>query len=252
LALETANVPNKVELARVLVDAGAELNEPFVACGSGNNAQVAELLLDSGASINGTGGWSPFEEALYWNSRDVIDLLLRRGAAISNLRIAAGVGCLDLIENFFNSDGSLKPEAGKINWPWGDLSSIAGSGHDTETKAKLAARFNSWSNDRQAVIDNAFVYASMHGHIDAAKLLLGKGAQVNTIPGGFDYAGSGLHYAALNGHLPMVEFLIGRGADVSLRDTKVQSTAAGWAEYGGHPKVKTYLERLQLAQSKAH
>jgi hypothetical protein len=239
-------------LARVLVDAGAELDEPFVACGSGNNAEVAEFLLDCGASINGTGGWSPLEEALYWNSRDVIDLLLRRGAAIANLRIAAGVGRLDLIESFFNSDGSLKPEAGKINWPWGDLSVIEQSCRDPETKAKLTERIDSWSNDRQGIIDNAFVYACMHGHIDAAKLLLGKGAQINSIPGGFDYSGSGLHYAALNGHLPMVKFLAAKGADVSLRDTKVEATAAGWAEYGGHPAVKTYLERLQFAQSKAH
>jgi uncharacterized protein len=252
LTLETANVPNKVELARVLVDAGAELNEPFVACGSGNNAEVAELLLDRGAAINGTGGWSPLEEALYWNGGNVIDLLLRRGAAISNLRIAAGVGRTDLIENFFNADGSLKPEAGKINWPWGDASVIEDSCRDPGSKAKLLARFNSWANDRQDLIDNAFVYTCMHGHIDAAKLLLEKGAQVNSIPGGFDYSGSGLHYAALNGHLPMVEFLSEQGADVTLRDTKVEATAAGWAEHGGHAAVKAHLERLQLVQAKAH
>jgi hypothetical protein len=36
----------------------------------------------------------------------------------------------------------------------------------------------------------------MHGHIDAARLPLEKGAEINVIPGGFDYAGTGLHYAA--------------------------------------------------------
>jgi hypothetical protein len=72
-------------------------------------------------AIDGTGGWTPLEEALYWNSQNVIALLLERGAAIQNLRVAAGLGRTDLIENYFNDDGSLKPEAGKINWPWGDL-----------------------------------------------------------------------------------------------------------------------------------
>jgi hypothetical protein len=31
----------------------------------------------------------------------------------------------------------------------------------------------------------------MHGHIDAARLPLEKGAEINVIPGGFDYAGTG-------------------------------------------------------------
>lgn len=124
LALEGEGKPNNVEMAAVLVDAGAELNEPLVAAGSIDNRAVAELLLDRGAAIDGTGGWSPLEEALYWNSRNVIALLLERGAKVQNLRTAAGLGRTDLIESYFNSDGTLKPEAGKINWPWGDLETI--------------------------------------------------------------------------------------------------------------------------------
>jgi ankyrin repeat protein len=100
---------------------------------------------------------------------------------------------------------------------------------------------NAWSQDRQGIINNAFVYACMHGHIDAARLLLDKGAEINVIPGGFDYAGTGLHYAALNGHRPMVEFLLAHGADRSIKDTKVNSTAAGWADHGGHPYLRDFL-----------
>ena len=81
----------------------------------------------------------------------------------------------------------------------------------------------------------------MHGHIEAAKLLLEKGAEINVIPGGFDYAGTGLHYAALNGQRAMVEFLLQQGADREMKDTKVGSDAAGWAEYGGHPELRDLL-----------
>ena len=205
---------NNVEMAEVLIEAGAELNEPMVATGSINNRAVAELLLDRGASIDGTGGWSPLEEALYWNSRDVIALLLERGAKVLNLRVAAALGRTDWIENAFNADGSLKPEAGKIDWPF--------RSHEPPTPA----------NYKQAIINNAFVYACMHGRIHAAQLLMDKGAEINAIPSGFDYAGTGLHYAALNGQREMVEFLLAKGADKTIKDAKVGSTPAGWAEYG--------------------
>jgi ankyrin repeat protein len=241
VALDGKDRPNNVEMAQVLIEAGAELNEPLVAAASMNNRAVAELMLDHGAVIDGTGGWSPLEEALYWNSRDVLALLLDRGAAVQNLRIAAGLGRTDLVQGYFNSDGSLKPEAGKIDWPFGNLETIAGSNHNQAGKQQLADRVNEWSQDRQGIINNAFVYACMHGHIDAAKLLLEHGAELNVVPGGFDYAGTGLHYAALNGHQAMVEFLLRQGADRNVKDTKVGSTAAGWAEHGGHPDLRDLL-----------
>jgi hypothetical protein len=222
LALDGKGKPNAREMAIILIDAGAEINEPLVATASIDNRPVAELLLDRGAAIDGTGSWSPLEEALYWNSRDVMALLLERGAKVQNLRIAAGLGRTDLIENFFDSNGSLKPEAGKIDWPFG-------------------RRSDRWSQDQKAIVNNAFVYACMHGHIEAAKLLLEKGAEINVIPGGFDYAGTGLHYAALNGHRAMVEFLLAHGADRTIKDTKVSSTPAGWADHGGHPELRDLL-----------
>jgi ankyrin repeat protein len=222
LVLDGKDKPHAREMAQVLIEAGAEINAPLVAAASIDNRALAEFLLDRGAAIDGTGDWSPLEEALYWNSRNVIALLLERGAKIQNLRMAAALGRLELIEMYFNADGSLKPEAGKISWPFG------------------GAR-KSWPQDQLSIINNAFVYACMHGHIEAAKLLLEKGAEINAIPDGFDYAGTALHYAALNGQRAMVEFLLAHGANRNLKDTKVGSTAAGWAEYGGHPELLELL-----------
>ncbi len=246
LALETIDIPNKVEMAQSLIDAGAEINDALGAAACIDNVEIAALLLDRGAAIEGTGSWSPLEEALYWKNQGVIDLLLQRGASVHNLRIAAGLGRTDLIESFFRSDGSLSPEAGKIDWPFGELqkSNLTGVIKD-ELQAKVAG----WSNDSQDIINNAFVYACMHNHIDAARLLLQKGAQINAVPPGFDYSGTGLHYAALNGHRAMVEFLIERGANVIAKDTKVNSTPAGWADHGGHAELKNYLEQIANAQS---
>src|SRR6266446_9081848 len=242
LALEAIEVPNRVELAEVLLDAGAELNGPLVAASSINNIEIANLLLDRGAAINGTSGWSPLEEALYWNNQGTIELLLKRGATIHNLRIASGLGRVDLIEDYFNIDGSLKPGPGKIDWPFGDVQK---SNLIQGIKEELQAKVARWSNDRQDIVNNAFIYACMHNHVDAAQLLLEKGVEINAIPPGFDFAGTGLHYAALNGHRLMVEFLIEHGANANVRDTKVNSTPAGWAEHGGHTELKAYLERLE-------
>jgi ankyrin repeat protein len=245
LTLAAQDVSNKVEMARVLIDAGAEINGPLGACASGNNVEVAAALLDAGAEINGMGSWSPLEEALYWSSNDVRDLLLKRGASVHNLRIAAGLGRTDLIESFFNSDGSLKPEAGKIAWPFGDPQD---SNLPAQIKEELQAKIEAWSNESQNIINNAFIYACMHNRIDAAKLLLDKGAEINTIPPGFDYAGTGLHNAAVNGHRAMVEFLIESGADANIRDEKVNGTPAGWADFGGHGDLRDYLEQVAKAQ----
>lgn len=242
LVLDGKDKPHHLEMIDVLIDAGAELNEPLVAAASIGNRPATNLLLDRGAAIDGTGGWTPLEEALYWNNKDVISLLLERGAKIQNLRTAAGLGRTDLIENYFNPDGTLKPEAGKIDWPFGDLQSIACSNLNAGVKQSLTDNNSRWSQDQQGIVNNAFVYACMHGHLDAAKLLLDKGAQINVIPGGFDYAGTGLHYAALNGHRAMVQFLLDHGADRNIKDSKVGSTPSGWADHGGHPELRDLLQ----------
>lgn len=242
LALDALLVPNQVAMARLLIDGGADRNGALGAAASINNVDVAALLLDRGAAINGTGTWSPLEEALYWNNREMIDLLLARGASVHNLRLASGLGRMDAIEGCFESDGTLKPAAGRIDWPFGEL---ANSNLKGAINQELRAKVAQWSDDPRDIVNNALIYACMHNHIDAARLLIQKGAQVDAIPPGFDYSGAGLHYAALNGHLSMVEFLIAQGATVNIKDTKIHSTAAGWAEYGGHREIKNYLDQLQ-------
>jgi len=246
LVLDAVDLPNKVEMVEVLIDAGAEINGPMCAAASIGNVEAAAALLDAGALVNGKGGWSPLEEALYWDNDGVIDLLLERGASAHNLRIASGLGRVELIEGFFNSDGSLKPEAGKIDWPFGDplTSNLA-----KPIKEDLQSKIEGWSNNSREIINNAFVYACMHNRLEAAKLLLQRGAEINAIPPGFDYAGTGLHYAALRGHGAMVEFLLKHGADPSIRDPKVDGLPAGWAEYGGHKELRDYLDQAAKAQS---
>ena len=110
----------------------------------------------------------------------------------------------------------------------------------------MQAKVDSWSDEPRNIINNAFIYACMQNHVEAAKVLLQKGADIDAIPPGFDYSGTALHNAALRGHREMVEFLIEQGANPNAKDTKVNSTC-GWAEYGGHHELKNYLEQVASA-----
>src|SRR5437870_5373199 len=69
LALDAVNVPNQIEMAKLLIDDGADINGPLVAAASINNVRIAALLLDCGGAIDGAGTWSPLEEALYWGNQ---------------------------------------------------------------------------------------------------------------------------------------------------------------------------------------
>jgi ankyrin repeat protein len=232
VVLDGKDVPHCSEMVQLLIDSGAPVDEPLVAAASMDNVEVIPVLLNAGAAINGNGKWSPIEDALTFSAHRAVKLLLERGASIHNLRIAAGVGRADLIEGFFNADGSPKPEAGRLAWPFPDPD-------------------GGWSNDPQDLIDNAFVYSCMSGRIDAAECLLKHGARIDAIPPGFDYAGTGLHYAAFNGHRPLVEYLLAQGADPRIKDKKVNGTAAGWADHAGFAEIKDLLEKAESRESSA-
>jgi len=89
----------------------------------------------------------------------------------------------------------------------GDLEVINSSNFDAAGKQQLRQ-----SSSRGRMIARAFSTMLSSMLACTATFLphnsLRKGAQVNAIPGGFDYSGTGLHYAAFNGHQAMVEFLI--------------------------------------------
>ncbi|MDQ3174888.1 MAG: ankyrin repeat domain-containing protein [Acidobacteriota bacterium] len=133
-----------------------------------------------------------------------------------------------------------------IDWPFGDplTSNLA-----KPIKEELQAKIDGWSNDSRDILNNAFVYACMHNRLEAAELLLQKGADIDAVPPGFDYSGTGLHYAALRGHRTMVELLLEHGANPNVKDPKVNNSPAGWAAYGGHKGLSDYLEQIAKAQS---
>ena len=218
------------DLIDLLAKHGAELTDPLIAAASGKNVRAVKKLLDLGANVNGNGRWSPLEEALYWGNAACIPLLLEHGAAVTNLRTAAGLGLMPYIARCFDDTGGLTEAAGEVAWPW------------FNNPIPEAVR-----RDPQQILANALAYAASWGHAEVVDLLLDRGAPVNLIPAGFDFSGTPLHFAALNGYRALVDQLLRRGADPAVRDTKIGTLPEGWAEHGGYRELAEYLRRLRLA-----
>jgi ankyrin repeat protein len=214
------------QLIELFAQFGAELSEPLVAAASIDNILGVETLLDLGAPIAGNGEWSPLEEALYWGHSTIVDLLISRGAPVDNLRKYAALGDLAGIRACFDAAGQLNQHAGTVSWPFG---------------GKIPAEIRV---DRRQIINNALVFAAAWGQQAAASELLARGAEINAIPAGFDFAGTSLHYAALNNRRDMVDWLLEQGADPALRDTKVHNTPAGWARFANHLQLAEYLQKI--------
>jgi ankyrin repeat protein len=224
LVLSTPPVDTLDDLIGLLAAHGAELNDPLIAAASGDNPRAISKLLDLGANIEGNGLWSPLEEALYWGHEKSVALLLERGAPVANLRTAAALGDMQLVVRCFNDQGELTAAAGVVSWPF------------FQTPIADALR-----RDPEQILGNALVYAAAWGQAEAVEYLLGRGARIDLIPAGFDYAGTPLHYAALRGRREMVDRLLRHGADPTVRDTKVNALPEDWAAHDGHQELSEYL-----------
>ncbi len=227
LVLSMPPVETLEALIDLLAARGSELTEPLIAAGGMNNTRAIAKLLDLGADIEGNQRWSPLEEALYWNNADAVQLLRERGAQIRNLRTAAGLGDLERIARCFDNEGGLTAEAGEVAWPF--------SMPIPDPQRR----------DPQQILGNALVFAALWGQNTALEFLLARGAPINMIPAGFDFAGTPLHYAALTGRRETVDLLLKRGADSSLRDTKIGKLPEDWAEHDGHQELAEYLRDLR-------
>ncbi len=214
-------------LIRLFSQFGAELTGPLVAAACIDNVLGVETLLDLGAPIAGDGTWSPLEEALYWGHSATLELLMKRGAPVDNLRKYAALGDLAGVRRCFNGDGQLNLQAGEVAWPFG---------------ATIPEEVR---HDRREIINNALVFAAAWGQLETAGELMTRGAEINAIPAGFDFAGTALHYAALNNRREMADWLLERGADPAIRDSKVRNTPDGWANYAHHSQLGEYLRGIR-------
>jgi ankyrin repeat protein len=201
---------NTVEITKMLLNAGADVNAESDAYGGGATVlgltatschpeaagvQLAlmELLIEQGAVIDGPDGGSAVNGCLHNGRGKAAEFLAARGARL-DLEGAAGVGRLDVVQGFFQDDGSLKPPA---------------------TPEQMKA---------------GFAWACEFGRTSVVEFLLGKGLEAGARLGQ-EGGETGLHWAAYEANADIVRLLLERGAPADVKDYRHDGTALGWALY---------------------
>jgi ankyrin repeat protein len=205
---------NAVEMATILLKAGAEVDAPADMYGgqattmsmlvsssppaeAGVQVALVETLLNFGAAVEGNG--SPLMTALAFGHRSAAEALVRRGARVDNIAAAAGLGRLaDAARWLAEADGESR--------------------------------------------HRALALAAQHGHREIVRLLLDAGEDPNRYnPAGNHAHSTPLHQAALAGHDGVVRLLVERGARLDIKDTVYQGTPLGWAEHAGQSGIAEFL-----------
>jgi ankyrin repeat protein len=192
---------NIVEITRLLLDAGADVNAQSEAYGGGSTTlglvatsahpdaagvqiDLLKLLLDHGARMDESGaagnGHAVIRGCLANGQPRAAEFFANLGAGL-DMQSAAALGRIEKLETYFEADGSPKPG----------------------------------TSPRQ--IQDAFFHACWYGQASAAEFLLDRGFDPDTRDEDGD---TGLHCAAYGPHLAVIQLLLGRGSRIDIRDNR--------------------------------
>ncbi|KAJ1351398.1 Ankyrin repeat domain-containing protein 17 [Parelaphostrongylus tenuis] len=196
-ALMEAAMDGHLEVARVLIQAGAPVNltseayeSPLTLSCCGGHAELAKLLIDAGANIEETNdeNYTPLMEAAREGYVQVVKVLLENGAQVNAtteetmetaLTVAACGGFTEVLDVLVKYGGDL--ELG-TNTP---LMEAAQEGHASTVNYILAAvKPGDRSVKFRQQMNQALSLAAENGHFDVLQVLYSNGADLN-----FDYDG---------------------------------------------------------------
>jgi len=108
-----------------------------------------------------------------------------------------------------------------------------------ENEALSAAVADASAQDVQA----AFGLAVINGNVEAARIALDAGADVNAALVVHAHS-TALHQAAQDDNAQLITLLLARGARTGVRDTIWNATPLDWANYNGRAVARSLLERV--------
>ncbi|MCY3681791.1 MAG: ankyrin repeat domain-containing protein [Gemmatimonadetes bacterium] len=183
---------NAVDVANVLIDAGAEIDATFLDGGSGTTplvslvtsfhphkagvaAELVSVFVNASARVDGLkGDGEPLRLALSSEYPESVQALLKCGAKIMNVEVAAGLGEFELVEKFVDEGGVVRRE-----------------------------------------LEEAFWSACKYGHTEVVECLLKRGVDIDAKGGANN---TGLMLASQRGRRDTVEMLLECGASVELKN----------------------------------
>jgi Ankyrin repeats (3 copies) len=209
--------PNAVEITRMLLDAGAEVDaladlydnkcttmsmlvSSCHPAQAGLQLALAETLLDYGAACDGAGtNWqSAIETALVFGYLATAEGLAKR-CEPKSFAAAAGLGRTD------------------------DAARLLPAADAQSRRVGLAL-------------------AAQHGHEEVVRLLLDAGEEPTGYnPDGYHSHSTPLHQAVWADHMNVVRLLVERGASLEIKDKVYQATPLEWAVYGKRDAIAEYL-----------
>ncbi|WP_236794298.1 ankyrin repeat domain-containing protein [Amycolatopsis sp. GM8] len=258
-------------LCRVLLDHGADPARgnvhgwtPLHQAAYSGLPWLARMLLEAGAPLDVSGrgaGGTPLVVALFWGNRELAELLAGHSLAPGNLRVAAGLGRVDLLDSPGAPRAFYRPHSGFPFWRPSDdpaevrdeaLSWAARNGR-VDTVRALADR--GADLDADVYRGTALTWAASCGQESTVRALLELGADVNR-RGTFGGPGHGqgitaLHLAAQNNRLDVITALLEAGADPSIEDELFSSTPLGWATHFDRHEAKALLASATVSRREA-
>ena len=256
--------PHSLELARVLLEAGAEANDSQALYNRmfGDDDDHLVLLFEFGLGTGDGGPWrarlgdaidlpeallrAQLRWAVMHDQRSRVRLLLEHGvdpdttfpdgrSAVEAAEMSGHREISELLTERGATDARLDPVAAFIAAVFAHDPAALAFDPEVVTRAK-------------EVRPGLLVWAAARGDRDAVATLVALGFDVDAkaradMPIEQEWE-TALHAAVANGDAQLVVQLLAWGADPTIRDTRFDATPLGWARHGGHTEL---IERARLA-----
>lgn len=248
---------------KILADAGADLNAgwphtPLDVTANWSHLELMRVLIDGGADVNlpNSSHETPLLRAVLKGTPPIVAELLRMGAdpnlvpkklrydIVSNyspLEYAAMVGNKAILDLLVAVGGS-----GARNLEAMLVCSAAGRGDLATVKRKIEQRHVE-VNAKDAQHQTPLICAAQAGRARIVRYLLARGADVNLPAGAQSDGESPLIAAAASGQVNVVQMLVEAGADLDYapKADSPDGTALDYAKEGRFKKVVDYLLQVQ-------